>query len=82
MKWFGAQIYVFTYKNNQPPDVHAIVKRANGLSNNKWRRDGVWMAVLHFTSALLRLTTVSLETLSPDEAQGWFRSYIALSTKK
>lgn len=53
-----ADMYKFGHRTNQEPDVAAIIRRADELGKGRLRRDGTWMAGLHFNSALIRLSAV------------------------
>src|SRR4051812_6052825 len=53
-----ADLYGFQYKPNQQPHLQHIRDRTAEMSKGRWRRDGRWMAGLHFNSALVRLAAV------------------------
>ena len=58
-----AERYEFEHRVNHPPDLVPIVRRSLALSEGHWRRDGTWMAGLHYNSALVRLSAIHHRSL-------------------
>jgi hypothetical protein len=58
-----SDLYGFEHKANREPEADKVIERANELSGGEWRRDGKWMAGLHFNSALVRLSAVHHRSL-------------------
>jgi hypothetical protein len=50
-------------QENQSPEVPPIIRRSLALSEGHWRRDGKWMAGLHYNSALVRLSAIHHRSL-------------------
>jgi hypothetical protein len=60
-----AKKYEFKDRSSCPIQVGVVIKRAKDLAKGMVRTDGVWMAGLHFNSALYRTSAVSHRLLKP-----------------
>jgi hypothetical protein len=58
-----ADLYGFEHVANREPETDKVIERSVELSKGNWRRDGKWMAGLHFNSALVRLSAVHHRSL-------------------